>query len=1642
MQPPPRCVDLEPDEISGLADVRSQEARSQESGARDATPKKSLPSLCARLKRIRNCQIKDSLCAQRTPPTCRKGSPLATRVCARQGERSSIAITFSTRGMGYTNSAALVVAILSSTHSASGTSCAANFRESVACCGQHDAGSIPVSLQCPFSKPVCVGYDASVPTFGTCQSLGPFGEMGLAQTDINWKTHTLQRSYSNPVVIMGVTNKGMNEATYLVKDVTANSFKFRCVESPTMDNNHHILEDFHYLVLEAGNHYMSDGTQISAGKVPLSQLGAPVQTSSSPVPNIRNSMQCTGAGGNSYAKCSDTGMHYCCTACNGYATCPSNSGLGSCACTGRTFPFPKAFKDPPVLLTSLQRSTHNKYLTPRIKEATRTTFTAGMQRHDAADSGYLTEGDTLGWVAFEKKTQFGLGGVNGKYGGGITNSLIAPVCPTSKCELGTESSCNSYGFLNWGWSPGVPRFAIVQTFGIRDAAQCSTRYSVPSSMGTYVCVQADTTFNTARVHMSEKVAWLVREAPGFLYEGITPSLSPTTFSPVTGAPVTISPTTQMPTTASPATGAPTTLNPTTEGPTTASPATIAPTSLSPTTQGPTSQSPTTCAPTSLSPTTQGPTSQGPTTCGPTSQGPTTQSPATSGPTMSPTTEGPTTCGPTSQSPTSESPTSASPTLSPTTEGPTTVSPTSQSPTSESPATASPRTASPATDSPTTGSPATAAPSESPTSRSPVIGSLSPLTSTPTSLAPLTGGRTHSPATATPSVNPTINPTANPTKTPTTESPATVAPSESPTTESPATIAPSESPATAGPTASPATVAPTGSPATQSPATVGPTASPVTSVPTVGWTPSPTQYSATCSPLAATLRELKAVLPTTNGTDGVCGQMNRGLTSLIDTAQYTRALNTINNSTARVAALQSAPESCSAYLDFQCDANDNVATTVQRLDTYMKAAFYRLQTLVASGGGNRNGLSLVQTMIQIVKTTALTQAERNDFSESAGNFTEGANATDLAQTTYGQDIADLLAALIDKNAETAEGESAPMSSNACAAVAKAFERVERLLHKAGTVLSVGGSARRLDTSMFESWSSRVDATGRGQLQPSGATLGLPQFSYQVNSAATAGDIVVLVALRWKNRVDLCRKPGDLTLESDIYTVSALGDASRMADDVYFATGETIDMSFTARTSSSRAAQRTTGCSGPKECRWWNTATQAWDSSGCTYSETTESCSCTHLTDFAVVAPVVACPEAESGGGASSSGASVIIFVLIPILVVALGVVGFFLYKRHSRGKARHTKIASVVPSMRGTKVDEERGEGSGVKIFAGPDSDADLLGSARGSGGSGADSKGDAEAAAPGLAVAGLGESMGDNEIDNAALFNSTLPGSVPTSARGSEAAPIVFPQDEAGLGAPASPEAMLADANGPMMVYDDSSSSDMSDVNSDMVQDLFQQVDQRIADGNERLDGELAAAAVDAGAGGEGVEADGLEAARAALDAETTSSEEVEPMVPLAPFGAMEAFDEKADAGASESSEAEPDMLAQVDTGATETVADEPAIDAAEPASDAESASEAEPTVGPAVLEEPAAVAEPAEESESASEDEPAVAPAVELVADPVIESVMEPAAEPAIEPEPEVDGSDLLGVGAGGSLEDQVNAFFDFGNEGGSDVSTSSDEA
>ena len=49
-------------------------------------------------------------------------------------------------------------------------------------------------------------------------------------------------------------------------------------------------------------------------------------------PNITSRDQCSKAGGNNYNYCNSSGVHYCCGACHGTATCGSNGGLKYCAC--------------------------------------------------------------------------------------------------------------------------------------------------------------------------------------------------------------------------------------------------------------------------------------------------------------------------------------------------------------------------------------------------------------------------------------------------------------------------------------------------------------------------------------------------------------------------------------------------------------------------------------------------------------------------------------------------------------------------------------------------------------------------------------------------------------------------------------------------------------------------------------------------------------------------------------------------------------------------------------------------------------------------------------------------------------------------------------------------------------------------------------------------------------------------------------------------------------------------------------------------------------------------------------------------------------------------------------------------------------
>ena len=125
---------------------------------------------------------------------------------------------------------------------------------------------------------------------------------------------------------------------------------------------------------------------------------------------------------------------------------------------------------------------------------------------------------------------------------------------------------------------------------------------------------------------------------------------------------------------------------------------------------------------------------------------------------------------------------------------------------------------------------------------------------------------------------------------------------------------------------------------------------------------------------------------------------------------------------------------------------------------------------------------------------------------------------------------------------------------------------------------------------------------------------------------------------------------------------------------------------------------------------------------------------------------------------------IIFVLIPVIVVALGVAGFFLYKRHKRGNnLRHKRvgsIASVAPSQCATMQDPERGdvELRNTAFISGlGSSDLDIVGSPKGLGEDSKLGDNNAASAAPGLLEDSVNEATSiatedGADVDHAALF--------------------------------------------------------------------------------------------------------------------------------------------------------------------------------------------------------------------------------------------------------------------------------------------------
>ena len=91
------------------------------------------------------------------------------------------------------------------------------------------------------------------------------GESDTIPLDQEWRTVTLKQSYDDPVVIAGTPSfEGADPSTVRIRNVTSNSFEIQIDEWDYL-NPTHSREVVSYLVVEAGQYELADGTIVVAG---------------------------------------------------------------------------------------------------------------------------------------------------------------------------------------------------------------------------------------------------------------------------------------------------------------------------------------------------------------------------------------------------------------------------------------------------------------------------------------------------------------------------------------------------------------------------------------------------------------------------------------------------------------------------------------------------------------------------------------------------------------------------------------------------------------------------------------------------------------------------------------------------------------------------------------------------------------------------------------------------------------------------------------------------------------------------------------------------------------------------------------------------------------------------------------------------------------------------------------------------------------------------------------------------------------------------------------------------------------------------------------------------------------------------------
>ncbi|MEO0532263.1 MAG: hypothetical protein AAF215_00120 [Cyanobacteria bacterium P01_A01_bin.123] len=173
------------------------------------------------------------------------------------------------------------------------------------------------------------------------------GEYGSLTLNDQWQTVALDETYDNPVVIVSdPTFNGSDPAAIRLRNITDNTFQVR-LQEPKYKDDTHTNESVSYLVMEAGDWELADGTRLSAG--------------------TRNSDQLT------------------------------TQGFESVDITG--------FESAPTVLSQVQTFNGGDWVTTRTKGQSATDFQVAMQEEEALNNGGHTQ-ETIGWLAVESGTAF------------------------------------------------------------------------------------------------------------------------------------------------------------------------------------------------------------------------------------------------------------------------------------------------------------------------------------------------------------------------------------------------------------------------------------------------------------------------------------------------------------------------------------------------------------------------------------------------------------------------------------------------------------------------------------------------------------------------------------------------------------------------------------------------------------------------------------------------------------------------------------------------------------------------------------------------------------------------------------------------------------------------------------------------------------------------------------------------------------------------------------------------------------------------------------------------------------------------------------------------------------------------------------